>query len=274
MNESLTNSKQILQEIKRIITQPKNKDNEAISLYDVVTLQRKQENRLKELEKVYEDRFDCLIKYGFGRNYVITLHKFDYQTNELVISFTSYYSIKMSNIYFKKKGMLYVSKTETSSSIANKVLAFLREDLSELYDEYITYKNNTNQINRSFKSLNSQFYVNIDKYGADIFWFNYPINSFVLSDFKLSMHSYTNKVDFISNSTSVIDEFKGNEVEFFKKIFVKITDCPKWMQEQLYEIRQNQLAEEQRIEDEKKYQEMKKQKRLELRNKIFPFLKK
>ena len=42
----------------------------------------------------------------------------------------------------------------------------------------------------------------------------------------------------------------------------------------LYETRQNQLAEEQKIEDELKYKEMRKQKRLELKRKIFPFIKK
>jgi len=42
----------------------------------------------------------------------------------------------------------------------------------------------------------------------------------------------------------------------------------------LYETRQNQLSEEQKIEDELKYKEMKKQKRLEFTRKIFPFIKK
>lgn len=41
----------------------------------------------------------------------------------------------------------------------------------------------------------------------------------------------------------------------------------------LYEIRQNQLAEEQKIEDENKYKEMRREKRLALAKKFFSFLK-
>ena len=85
---------------------------------------------------------------------------------------------------------------------------------------------------------------------------------------------YKDEFDYVCNSNNIINEIEGNENELFKRIFVKINDCPEWMRLELYEIRQKQLKEEQKIEDEKKYKEMKKQKRLELRNKIFPFLKK
>lgn len=62
---------------------------------------------------------------------------------------------------------------------------------------------------------------------------------------------------------------QGKEDEILKRIFIKINDCPKWCQEMLYEFRQNELVEEQKIE----IQNMRKQKRLELKKKIFPFLK-
>ena len=65
----------------------------------------------------------------------------------------------------------------------------------------------------------------------------------------------------------VISAFRGKENEVLRRVFVKIKDCPKWSQTILYEIRQKQLEEEQKIET-------KKQKRLELTRKFFPFLKK
>ena len=76
------------------------------------------------------------------------------------------------------------------------------------------------------------------------------------------------------NSSIVNEAFKNNEDEIFKRIFVRIEDCPEWSKKMLYEIRKNQLLEEQKIEDEEKYKEMRKQKRLELKRKLFPFLKK
>lgn len=95
-----------------------------------------------------------------------------------------------------------------------------------------------------------------------------------MKGFELSSYNYKNEWGYDCNSNTVISAFQGKESEIFKRIFVKISDCPNWSQPVLYEVRQNQLAEEQRIEDEQRYREMKKQKRLELTRKIFPFLKK
>ncbi len=74
-------------------------------------------------------------------------------------------------------------------------------------------------------------------------------------------------------------------MKFLKKLFVRIDDCPYWSRESLYEIRKKQLDEEkQKLLEEKmaeeqellerKKEEEKYQKRLNLRRKIFPFLKK
>ena len=60
-----------------------------------------------------------------------------------------------------------------------------------------------------------------------------------------------------------MNELQGKEDEIFKSIFVKIDDCPEWIRQELYQIRQEQLAKEN-----------KKEKRLELKRKIFPLVKK
>lgn len=268
----LSNSKQILEEIKRIITQPRNKDNRAISLYDVAMLLKKQYCQLEIIKEKYKNIFDCLVKNKFGYGYLVVIHNFNYETNELHISFGSHHS-ELDDIYFKKNDDLYVTKSETSRSRTSEILKLLGDDLSKLYDEFIKNRDFKKQINYGFKSRNSQFYVDIGSHGVEIYALNTSIVSALLADFKLSMYSYKNEFEYNCNSANVINELEGNENELFKRIFVKINDCPEWMRVQLYKIRQNQLAEEQRIEDEKKYKEMKKQKRLELRNKIFPFLR-
>lgn len=66
-------------------------------------------------------------------------------------------------------------------------------------------------------------------------------------------------------------DYKKNLHISFKNF--RSSDCSEWSQSILYEIRQNQLAEEQKIENELKYKEMIKQKRLELTRKFFFILK-
>ena len=60
----------------------------------------------------------------------------------------------------------------------------------------------------------------------------------------------------------------------FKRIFVKISDCPIWMQGILYAERKKQVEELEKTEKIRKQKEEKKQKRLEYIRKIFPFIKK
>lgn len=95
------------------------------------------------------------------------------------------------------------------------------------------------------------------------------------------------------NSNTIINAINGNEDKIFKKVFIKINDCPKWSQSDLYKIRQkqfeeeqqrikkleklekqNQLEEEQKAEEERKIVEEKNQKRLTLKRRFFPFSKK
>ena len=83
------------------------------------------------------------------------------------------------------------------------------------------------------------------------------------TEFKLTSYSYNNKYDYDCNSNTVISTIQGKEDELFKRIFVKINDCPKWSQQLLYQIRQKQLKDE-----------LKKEKKLELKRKFFPWIKK
>ena len=63
---------------------------------------------------------------------------------------------------------------------------------------------------------------------------------------KISSHNYADKYTYHYKTTAIIGSLKRNEKKKKKKIFVKISDCPKWSQETLYEIRQKQLKKEQK----------------------------
>ena len=146
--------------------------------------------------------------------------------------------------------------------------------LSEMYDEllkyadYKDYKYTKNDI----KPVNSNFSIKISNHGVWIIVKDFT-NKY-LKELELFAPSYDNGYELECNSSIINEAFNGKETEIFKRIFIKISDCPEWSQTMLYEIRQNQLAEEQKIEDELRYKEMRKEKRLALTRKIFPFLKK
>ena len=45
-----------------------------------------------------------------------------------------------------------------------------------------------------------------------------------------------------SNSSILINAIKGHEDELFKKAYIKINDCPKYLRKTLKEVRRKQLT--------------------------------
>lgn len=177
--------------------------------------------------------------------------------------FDTYY-----DIYFKKQnGDLYVIKSE--SLYTDEILSALGSTLSEMYDELLKYADykDYKYSKDDIKPVNSNFSIGISYNGV-------RITVKYSNELTLFAPSYSNDYELKCNSSIVNEALNGKKTEIFKRIFVKISDCPEWSQAMLYEIRQAQLAEEQRIEDKLRYKEMRKEKRLALARKIFPFLKK
>lgn len=263
----LINSSAILEEIKNVLISNPNMDSNCISLYDVAYLLKRKKCGYERNKNSFDDYFHYVIKSRFGSSSSIVVYDFDYDKNEMRIG------IRNNDLYgdydeivFAKKGEdLYVKRAETNKWKA--ILFTLGDDLSELYDKLIQYKNFKKQNKYYLKSVNSNFLVNVSFHGVNMFLEN-PL-SFFIHDFQLDSLSYKSGYNCECNSNAVISTIRGKENEIFKKIVIRIDDCPEWMQTQLYEIRQNQLLEAQR----KLKVERKKQKRLELKRKIFPFKK-
>ncbi len=265
-HKPITSSSEILEEVKRILVSENNKDNDCISLYDISKLLKNMDYRYKSMKKSYDSSMEYTLNSHYSKPKFV-LYDFDYETDELRIGFGlwDYDMIRFS----KRNDDLYITKSETSR--AKDVLAIIGDKLSKAYDEFIKHKDYMTQHNYGFKAINSNFLVDFSHHGVSISVKS--LDNQFMNDFQLSSPSYDNKYQYDCNSSIVVSAFKGKEAEILKRIFVKIEDCPKWAQQSLYEIRQNQLAEKQRIEDERNYQEMKKQKRLELKRKIFPWIK-
>lgn len=267
--EPITSRTEILEELKNVLLAPKNKDNDCTSLYDVLMILRRLYNEYNSVEKRYKDKIHDIVKEKLGKSSSVWYDGFDYNKNILHISFKKYERDSYDDIYFaKQNGDLYVVKSE--SCWKYEVLSALNSILSEMYDELLKYANcEGNHSSEEITAVNSNFNIRISKYSITLSDSEYSFKS----QLELVAPRYEDSYQLKCNSGIVNEAFSGKEAEIFRRIFVKISDCPKWSQAMLYEIRQNQLAEEQKIEDENKYKEMRREKKLALAKKIFPFLK-
>ncbi len=281
----------ILEEIKKILTSKDNNDYNCISLYDAAILLRKLDNEYENMRKQFNNILDYYMKKNFSIDSFIVLYGFDFKNKLLHIGFQLLFDINDLNkecidIYFaKRNGDLYVAKTKNESYpdklFIDDVFNVLSSKLSIMYDEFLTYADYKDYKNDKYNihPINSLF---------DVYIGNDAINIQFKNDLYLIALSCSNKYDIKCNSNIVIEGIKGKENEIFKRIFVNISDCPIWCQKQLLEIRKKQLElkqkqldelkqrqEEmkQRQEEQIKYEEMKRQKRLTLIKKIFPFIK-
>ena len=264
----LSNNKEILEEFIKLLTKEKNKDTDCISLYDISNLIREFGNQYKYIKDKYNDYLEDILK-SENHNSRLIIYDFDYEKNQLEIGL-KYWNDYDKIIFSKQNEDLYV--VESESLYSQEILTLIGKDLSDLYDEFMKFYNFKVQFSYDIKSINSNFMIDIDQYGVNIF-VNSPSNRF-FKDFELSSHSYKSGYDYECNSTTVLSTLQGKEDELFKRIFVKIDDCPLWSKQTLYQIRQEQLAEEKKLEERKTYKKEKKEKKLELKRKLFPWLKK
>ena len=179
----------------------------------------------------------------------------------------------------KKDEDLYVVKSE--SNYYQEVLELLGQDLSELFDKIMKFNDFKNQKSINVSLFNTNLHGSISSEGVKIIS-DLPNGGFI-KKFELSSSSTEINYNYICNSTILLSALKGKEDELFKRIFVRIDDCPEWSRDELYKTRQQQLseerekekarlAEEKRIEEERLEQEREEQKKLAFRRKFFFWL--
>lgn len=268
----INNNIQVLEEIKKVFSSKSNNDINSISLYDVFAVMKQEYYKLIKIENLYNYMIKCILKETFSMDAISEIYGFDYTKNELKIGFSKYWANDCNEICFSKKdGNIYITKSEDSCS--NEILDSIGDVLSRLYDEYIELKDFSTQFSNNIKSINSNFLVNITSDDINVHMNSKTSDS--NKDFSL-LHSVHNsdKYKCKCNSSLLFDVVNNNEDQIFRKIFVRIEDCPEWMRDLLYKIRKKQVEYQTIEEKEEQKEQLKKQKRLELKNKFFPFIKK
>lgn len=246
-HEPITSPKEILEELKLVIEQENNKDEHSICVYDVINLVR---NKYK-----YCQSLDLNLIYSISDltnlDYLFLNIDFDCKNKYLIVS---YHCNKM--FFTKQNNDLILVKSKYYN--AQDILGKCGKEISERYDKFIDdisfYRDYMNNV----QSTNSKFKINSDEYTIDVKYDD---------SFKLKALTYRNEYEYKCNSNNVASVCRYNEDEIFKKIFVKIEDCPKWTQKTLYEYRKQQLEQQSIIE----YNAIKKKKRKEFIKKLNPF---
>ena len=263
----LADNSSIETHIKELLASDRTMNPGFVALYDVLCLSKRMHHGIKSFEDNIESRIKHKLRL-IDDDYYVTIHDMKYETCECNIVVSKYYRYSddsKEEFWFKKIGDdVYISKRDGRYLMGDKILGIIGDEISELYDYQVKIRYKEKEPTVYVKAVNSSFSVAMGYFGVDIY------NGKILnSTFKVEMYSYSGNINYNCNSASLMQLLKGNVYELYKKIFVKIDDCPKWMQEELYEIRRQQVIEEEKERQKK----LKKQKRREFWKKIIPLIK-
>lgn len=232
--KKLVSDAMILEEIEKMLTRDEKLDDDIISLLSVANLLKNKSFEYTEMNAKYESILDAMIKDNISSSSYICIHRFNYENNLLLISF-NFYGLGYVDITFSKKdNQLVILKSETRKS--NEVLKCMGDVISEYYDKLLEYRDFNQDFVSNCIPINSNFFVRIGFSCVEI----ESSAVFSFSDFELRKNA---NGDYKCNCSShnIRNIVNGNEDNIFDNIFVKIKDCPKWMQQSLKQIRQEQL---------------------------------
>lgn len=252
--KNVSSPKEILEELKKVLEQEKCKDENSISIYDVLILTRKKYEEWKSIER----RLRWHIEAMTDNESLYLDVDYDCKNKQLIISYHC-----NDAFFYKKDGDLIILKSAWYG--AKDVLGKCGDEISKCYDKFIEDISFHRDYMKNIKSSNSNFIINTDRYGIYL-----SERNKLSSEFELFGRIFENEYRYDCNLNNITSICRNNEDEIFKRVFVNIEDCPEWMRMALYEIRKNRLIKEQKIEEKLR----KKTKKIGINKKNFAFSKK
>lgn len=266
LSNPLTSEIEILREIKKVIESSDCKRDDSVSLYDIYHLIKERRNEYEKVRGYFNDALRILLKCTLG-NVNSCIYDFDYKNKNLKIGIKTFVSYNYEDIIITKKdGELVIVSSEFDDS--EMILEIAGNLLSKFYDRMIEFTEINEQFSYDVQSVNSNFIVGISKHGVQI------TNKEFDSDFKLVNLSCDDTYEYKCNYIEVYNFLKNNENKLFKKIFIKLDDCPEWARAYLYVGRTANLTEYRMEEQKKEKREIKRVRYKNFGKKIFPFGKK
>ena len=156
----MRNIKLILKELQRVLESDSPKDEDIISIYDVADVVRSKNMDYKDTIEEYVINIGLDAKELDDGN-ITHIHGFDYDTNKLTIGF-KYGICDWDKIVFLKDDErgLYIESSKLKC--AKDFFAVAYKDISDLYDEFIKFKDLRTQSVHDKKSINSKFVYDIN----------------------------------------------------------------------------------------------------------------
>jgi len=271
----ITNKKEILEELNSILNYKKTKDPNITSLYTVHQILNEKNITFQNEKNTYEKLIDNKLKELYSDSAYCVLYDFNYDNNIMTIGFKEYDWDEICDIRFSKKdGDLYIINSK-SSLYANEHLVESGKELSKLFDIFIKYKKYNEETKNNIIGTNTNFKIDISSNSIKVYT---NTSEFSISNF------IPNEFEYDCNSLEIIEFIKDREKVLYENIFINISDCPNWMQEDLKILRYNELVYE--FEKEKELEEIrrineierilkerKKEKKLALKRKLLPWIK-
>ena len=254
---------EILKEIRNVLLSEPNKDDDCISLYDVAQLIKRKREHYENIIESYERQLTSMSKRnGLGYTNIVVDNDFK-DENKIKIDFNTKYNNKLDNaLFFKEDDVLCIICPLIYNSQGKQILLILGNTISQLYDVVLQYNRIFDYYVRDIKSMNSDVSVNII---GDSIYISFAHDS--EEEFKLELNNRSDQYEWRTNSYKIASTISESEHEIFKKVFVKIEDCPEWSRDDLYKIRKNQL------EGKDTYLEETQPEKTGIKRKILSFLK-
>jgi len=242
---------QAIKEIERISNMSKETEisclsiyerDDVISLYDVANILIRERKKLEKIKDIYNKCMTYETNNWFSQNRPeVRLINFDYNLKRLNLEIKNYFGRTISITYYKDAKF---------SSNFNFLFNKLGDILPEFFEQLLQFEDFETQKSTNIKSVNSKFYIDIKNDGIKVrFQDIFELQLLSKSSSRKKYEFNTNK--WINNNC---EEYK---YKLLQNIYVKIEDCPEWMQADLYNIRENILEKEKRANKKKNNQKRK-----------------
>ena len=237
-NESEYNK--ILEKLKKLISDKNVKNRDYISLYSITKLLKSSSKKLNVLKETCARSMEQLIYEECGQYINIVIGGLDSSSKKLSIGIKTnplIESEQYKNIVFSKENNeLCINRTELDATSNAIILRTTGSIISNLYDELAKYSGYKDINSSNIKIPGSIFSCEINKDKVTV---EGNINGIEL---QIISQTDTSQNNVSSNSSILINAIKGHEDELFKKAYIKINDCPKYLRKTLKEVRRKQLT--------------------------------
>lgn len=251
------NTVDILEDIKYILTKNDDMDYRIVSLFHYLEIMETNYKQYNNLKNQYASNICCVLQIDYGFDVKVNICEMDYQNKELVMDIEIFSKVNRVRIGKNSNGQL-VSRGEYSS-LGYDIISMMGQVIYKLYDVMMMYESYISSKCDVININSTNFYVEVS-YDRVIFYYGKNKEK---SELVLEMDSSDN-FKYIKVNADVVNQLRGIEDEFMKKIQIDIELVPEWSHSYLRDIRGREILEN----DAKKRAELWEQRKAQFLNKI------